>query len=54
MIICLAVNESRNFDKVEIIINCPQIDKQLDRLIHEINQFSISLTGTKVQFVSSY
>ena len=51
MIIRLAVNESRNFDKVKIIIHCPQIDKQLDRLI-ELLDVTIILLVAGVFFLS--
>ena len=47
MIIRLTVNESKNYNEVEITINCPQIDNQLERLIKQINQLNITLTGTK-------
>ena len=32
MIIRLTVNESKNYDEVEITIICPQIDNELDLL----------------------
>ncbi len=47
MIIRLTVYESKKYDEVEIIINCPQIDNQLERLINQINQLNIALTGTR-------
>jgi DNA-binding LytR/AlgR family response regulator len=43
----LTVNESNNYDEVEITINCPQIDNQLERLIKQINQVNIAITGTR-------
>lgn len=46
-IIHLTVNESQKYDQVEIIINCPQIDNQLERLIKQIHQTCITLTGIK-------
>ncbi|WP_381429876.1 LytTR family DNA-binding domain-containing protein [Sporosarcina soli] len=47
MIIRLTVYESKKYNKVEIIINCPEVDHQLGRLIDQINQMGITLTGTK-------
>jgi DNA-binding LytR/AlgR family response regulator len=47
IIIRLTVNESKNYDEVEITINCPQIDNELERLIKQINQLNIVLTGTR-------
>ena len=47
IIIRLTVNESKNYDEVEITINCPQIDNELERLIKQINQLHITLTGTR-------
>lgn len=47
MIIRLTVNESNTYNEVEITINCPQIDNELERLIKQINQLHITLTGTK-------
>lgn len=43
----LTVNESKNYDEVEITINCPQIDNELERLIKQINQLNTTLTGTR-------
>jgi len=47
MIIRLTVNESKNYNEVEIIINCPQIDNEIRKLIKQIKQLQITLTGTK-------
>ncbi len=47
MNIRLTVNESKKYDKVEIIINCPKVDRHLGRLIDQINQLGITLTATK-------
>lgn len=43
----MTINESKNYDEVEITINCPHIDNQLEQLIKQINQLHISLTGTR-------
>ncbi|MFJ7935891.1 LytTR family DNA-binding domain-containing protein [Sporosarcina sp. NPDC096371] len=47
IIIRLTVNESKKYEEVEIIINCSHIDKQLERLIKQINQISIALPGIR-------
>lgn len=47
MIIRLKVHESEEYNEVEIIINCPQIDKRLERLIEQIKQSTITINGTK-------
>lgn len=47
MIIRLKVHESEEYNEVEIIINCPQIDKRLERLIEQIKQTTITINGTK-------
>ena len=46
-IIRLTVNESKKYDEVEIIINCSQLDSQLEQLIKQIHQMRIALTGIK-------
>lgn len=43
----MTINESKNYDEVEITINCPHIDNQLERLIKQIHQLHITLTGTR-------
>jgi DNA-binding LytR/AlgR family response regulator len=43
----LKVHESEEYNEVEIIINCPQIDSQLERLIEQIKQVTTSITGTR-------
>lgn len=45
MIIRLIINESKNYTDVEIIINCPQVDNQVEKIINQINQHNITLTG---------
>ena len=47
MIIRLKVHESEEYNEVEIIINCSQIDKRLERLIEQIKQTTITITGTR-------
>ncbi|MHA6260843.1 LytTR family DNA-binding domain-containing protein [Sporosarcina sp. CAU 1771] len=46
-IIRLTINESDTQKDVEIIINCPRIDAQLNRLINQIKQFELTLTGKR-------
>ncbi len=46
-IIRLTINESKNYDEIEITINCPYVDNQLERLIKKIHQLHITLTGTR-------
>lgn len=43
----MTINESKNYDEVEITINCPHIDNQLEQLIKQIHQLNITLTGTR-------
>ena len=43
----MTINESNNYDDVEITINCPHMDNQLARLIKQIHQLHITLTGTR-------
>ncbi|WP_318614448.1 LytTR family DNA-binding domain-containing protein [Sporosarcina sp. YIM B06819] len=43
----MTINESKNYDEVEITINCPHIDDQLQRVIKQIQQMHITLTGTR-------
>ena len=46
-IIRLTIDESGEYDEVEIIIKCPHIDDQLARLIEQIKQYEITLIGKK-------
>ncbi|WP_342504942.1 LytTR family DNA-binding domain-containing protein [Sporosarcina sp. FSL K6-2383] len=43
----MIINESKSYEEVEITINCSHIDNQLARLIKQIRQTSITLTGTR-------
>lgn len=43
----MTINESEKYDEVEITINCSHIDNRLERLINQINQLTITLTGTR-------
>lgn len=43
----LKVHESEEYNEVEIIINCPKIDKRLERLIEQIKQTTITIPGTR-------
>ena len=47
VIIHLKVHESEEYNEVEVIINCRQIDDRLRRLIEQIKQMTTSITGTK-------
>ncbi|MEK5038603.1 LytTR family DNA-binding domain-containing protein [Sporosarcina sp. FSL K6-3457] len=46
-IIRVTINESKKYEEAEIIINCPHIDSQLERIIKQIHQISITLIGTR-------
>ena len=43
----LTIDESEEYDEVEIIIKCPRIDGQLARMIEQIKQYEITLIGKK-------
>ncbi|WP_153731449.1 LytTR family DNA-binding domain-containing protein [Sporosarcina obsidiansis] len=43
----LKIHESDDFTDVEIIINCPEIDERLSRLIQQMNQMMFSIQGKK-------
>ncbi|WOV86847.1 LytTR family DNA-binding domain-containing protein [Sporosarcina oncorhynchi] len=41
----MKIEESKDFDEVEIIIRCSEIDDQLAGLIRQINQMAMTFTG---------
>lgn len=43
----LKINKSHEFRDVEIMINCPEVDERLSRLIQQINQMMFSIHGKK-------
>lgn len=47
VIIRLIIDESEEHDDIEIIIKCKQIDKRVRRIIEQIKQREIMLTGKK-------
>lgn len=47
VIIRLTIHESEEYDEVEIIIKCQQIDNRLERLIQQIQQTTTTINGTR-------
>ncbi|KAA0965899.1 LytTR family transcriptional regulator [Sporosarcina sp. ANT_H38] len=47
VIIRLTIHESEEYDEVEIIIKCQQIDNRLERLIEQIKQTTTTINGTR-------
>lgn len=45
MKIRLEIDECADYDEVKIIIKCPQIDSELEKIIQIINQSKIPITG---------
>ncbi|PID24162.1 LytTR family DNA-binding domain-containing protein [Sporosarcina sp. P7] len=53
MTVRLKIEESNEFQEIEITIKCPEVDERLSRLIQQINQMMYSFTVTKDDAVHS-